>query len=83
MSICCEEHGSIDVKGIAYPVSTYRVVDLFENLGEDRQPIHETLPHFRLDVDVTLMSPDEQKSAASVLRDAARRLSEEAGTIRP
>ena len=75
--VCCEEHGSIDVKGIAYPVSTYRVVDLFENLGEDRQPIHETLPHFRLDVDVTLMSPDEQKAAAAVLRDAAQRLSDE------
>ena len=81
--VCCEEHGSIEVKGIAYPVSTYRVVDLFENLGEEHQPIHETLPHFRLDVDVTLMSPDEQKAAAMVLRDAARRLSDEAGTIRP
>ncbi len=81
--VCCEEHGSIDVKGIAYPVSTYRVVDLFERLGEGHQPIHETLPHFRLDVDVTLMSPDEQQAAAAVLRDAAQRLSGESETIRP
>ena len=29
------------------------------------------------------MSPDEQKAAAAVLRDAAQRLSDEAGTIRP
>ena len=75
--ICCEEHGHIDVKGIAYPVATYRVVDLFENLGEADQPIHVTLPHLQLDVDVTLMSADEQQAAAEVLREAAQRLSGE------
>jgi class 3 adenylate cyclase/GAF domain-containing protein len=73
--ICCEEHGHIDVKGVAYPVATYRVVDLFENLDEARQPIRVTLPHLHLDVDVTLMSLDEQQAAAAVLRDAAERLS--------
>ena len=72
--ICCEEHGQIDVKGIAYPVATYRVIDLFENLDEATQPIHATLPHFQLDVDVSLMSAVEQQEAAAVLLDAARRL---------
>ena len=75
--ICCEEHGHIDVKGIAYPVATYRVVDLFERMGEAHQPIHVTLPHMQLDVDVTLMSADEQQAAAAELRKAARRLSSE------
>ena len=75
--ICCEEHGHIDVKGIAYPVATYRVVDLFENLGEADQPIHVTLPHLQLDADVALMSADEQQAAAAALRQAAQRLSDE------
>ena len=29
----CEEYGHIRVRGIAYPVTTYRVVDLKANLG--------------------------------------------------
>jgi class 3 adenylate cyclase/GAF domain-containing protein len=76
--ICCEEHGHLDVKGIAYPVATYRVVDLFEMMDDVHQPIHVALPHMQLDVDVTLMSAAEQQEAADVLRNAARRLSSEA-----
>lgn len=73
--IYCEEHGHIDVKGIAYPVATYRAIDLFENLGEGNQTIRAKLPHFQLDVDITLMSAEEQRAAAAVLLEAAERLS--------
>jgi class 3 adenylate cyclase len=73
--IYCEEHGHIEVKGIAYPVATYRVVDLYENLGEGKQTIRAKLPHFQLDVDVSLMSTEEQGEAAAVLLEAAERLS--------
>ena len=31
--IHCEEHGNIRVRGIAYPVTTYRVIDLKANLA--------------------------------------------------
>jgi class 3 adenylate cyclase/methyl-accepting chemotaxis protein len=31
--IFCREHGKLDVKGIAHPVATYEVIDLFENLS--------------------------------------------------
>ena len=30
--IVCEEQGNISVRGIAYPVTTYRVVDLKANM---------------------------------------------------
>ena len=73
--VCCEEIGHIDVKGIAHPVATYRVVDLFDDMEDASTPIHAALPHFKLDVDVRLMSADEQQAAAEVLREAARRLS--------
>ena len=73
--ILCEEHGHIDVKGISRPVATYRVIDVFDDMHDASRPIRATLPHFKLDVDVRLMSADEQQAAAEVLREAARRLS--------
>jgi class 3 adenylate cyclase len=71
----CEERDKITVKGIAHPVATHQVVDLYENLGDGKQPIRAKLPHFQLDVDVTLMSPDEQREALAVLLDSVERLS--------
>jgi adenylate cyclase len=73
--IYCEERSHIEVKGIAHPVSTYCVIDLYENLGEGKQAIRAKLPHLQLDVDVAMMSPEEQREAATVLLDAAKRLS--------
>jgi class 3 adenylate cyclase len=71
----CEEEGQVEVKGISHPISTYRVVDLYENLEEERQPIRTRVPHLRLDVDVSLMSAKEKRQAAAVLLEAAERLS--------
>jgi hypothetical protein len=34
------------------------------------------LPHFKLDVDINLMSAEEQREAATVLLEAAERLSQ-------
>ncbi len=72
----CEERDKITVKGIAHPVATHQVVDLHENLGDGKQPIRAKLPHFQLYVDVTLMSPDEQREALAVLLDSVERLSD-------
>jgi adenylate cyclase len=73
--IHCEEHGEIEVKGIAYPATTYRVIDVYEKLDDSRRPIHVKLPHFQLDADVSLMSAQEQRDAAAILLEAAERLS--------
>ena len=54
--IHCEEQGQIRVKGIAYPVATYRAVDLKANLAAGRA-IRTELPHLRLEVAPELMSP--------------------------
>ena len=70
----CREEGQIEVKGMSHPVSTHRVIDLYENLGESRQPIRAKLPHLRIDVDVDLMSASEQREAAGILQEAADRL---------
>jgi len=45
----CEEQGQIHVKGIAYPITTYRVVDLKTDLPSARRAIRAELPHLKLD----------------------------------
>jgi class 3 adenylate cyclase len=73
--ICCEEQSQITVKGFAYPVVAYQVIDLYENLGAGTQTIRAKLPHLLLDVDISRMSAKEQSQAAAVLIEAAARLS--------
>jgi adenylate cyclase len=73
--IHCEERGHISVKGISHPVTTYRVVDTYENLGADRLFIHEERPNLKLDLDLDAMSADDRVHAAAVLREALNRLS--------
>jgi adenylate cyclase len=73
--IHCQERGDISVKGIAYPVATYQVVDTYENLGTERLFIHEERPNLRLDLDLDAMSADDRGHAAAVLREALNRLS--------
>ena len=72
--ICCEEHGDIRVRGIAYPVTTYRVVDLKSNLSADEIAIRAQLPHLKVEMDAHLMSAEEREQAASTLRQALNRL---------
>jgi hypothetical protein len=73
--IHCEEQGHIRVKGIAYPVTTYRVVDLKANLAAARRAIRTELPHLRLEAEPELMSAGERDEAAAMLRKLAEQLS--------
>jgi adenylate cyclase len=73
-TIHCKEQGRIQVRGIAYPVATYRVVDLQDNLAEDPRVVRAELPHMRLDAQPGLMSADERGQAARTLRDLLDRL---------
>src|SRR5262249_52404339 len=72
--IRCEERGHISVKGIAYPVATYQVVDTYESLATEHMFIHEERPNLRLDLDLDAMSADDRAQAAATLRDALDRL---------
>jgi adenylate cyclase len=73
--IHCEEHGNIRVRGIAYPITTYRVVDLKTNLAAGDVAIRAQHSHLRLELEPHLMSADERDQAVLVLREALDRLS--------
>jgi class 3 adenylate cyclase len=74
--VACEEHGEIDVKGIAYPVATYRVVDSYENLGRERRHFHEEHSNVKLDIDLETMTKTDREPAADILRRALDLLTE-------
>jgi class 3 adenylate cyclase len=80
--IGCEEHCTIQVKGIAYPVTTYRVLDSYKNLGRQRRRIREERPNVKLDLDLDAMTAEERGQAAEVLRQALEMVSSEDETPR-
>lgn len=72
--VYCEEQGSIRVKGIAYPVATFRVVDLTSNLVASARKFRVDLPNLKFEATPDLMSPEERASAAATLRQALAQL---------
>jgi hypothetical protein len=68
--ILCEDRGQIDIRGMAYPVATYQVIDSFDALGSERRLIREEQPNLKLDLDLDAMSTDERVSAEKILRSA-------------
>jgi hypothetical protein len=75
----CEERGPVKIRGLAYPVMTYRVIDLYEGLRKDRI-VHSHSSHFRLDADIAVMSSGEKREAAEILQTMLRQLADDAST---
>jgi class 3 adenylate cyclase len=73
--IRCEERGKITVKGLAYPVTTYQVIDAVGHGDRGSDLIHENHANFRLDLDMAAMSRDEREKFAAILRKALDRIS--------
>jgi len=74
--ISCEEKGSIQVKGLAYPVATYSVLDSYDNLGQQRRRVREERRHVKLNLDLDAMTAEEQQEAVEVLTQALDLLAE-------
>jgi class 3 adenylate cyclase len=72
--VYCEEHEQIKVKGMAYPVATYQVIDLLTNLKHNHI-VRAAMPHLKLDANLKLMSADEREKAIMMLRETLARLS--------
>jgi hypothetical protein len=72
--IYCEYGGDIKMRGIAYPIGVYRVIDTYEALGRTRDRIYEEQANLKLRINLDAMSSEETVRAAATLRDALRRL---------
>jgi hypothetical protein len=68
--IVCEERGEVRVKGIAYPVATYEVVDLKTNLDAPDRTVQAEQPYLQLRMTPERMSSAEREEAAAILRRA-------------
>ena len=80
--IACKEHGKIEVKGIAYPLTTYLVIGSYEALGKERRRYRKEYPKALLDLDLESMNAADRAEAAGSLREALRLL-EEAAPAKP
>jgi class 3 adenylate cyclase len=72
--VYCEPRGHLEIKGIAYPVAIYEVVDLYENLGKDRHLIHEDHASIKIALDLDALSVEQRREAASILQSVLDRL---------
>jgi len=79
----CEEHGEIEVRGIAYPIATYNVLDTYENLGRQRRRFREDHPNVKLDIDLDAMTSGDRDQAAEILRRALDIVSSEDEPAQP
>jgi adenylate cyclase len=70
----CEPRGEIRVKGLAYPMATYGVIDLKVNLRTSPPPLRAELAHLRVEAQPELMSAGEREQAAAALRKIADQL---------
>lgn len=68
--IDCKEHGELTVKGIAYPVATYQVLDNYSDQENRSRRIREVHPKLTLNADLDAMSEVERIEAADILRRA-------------
>ena len=69
-----EELDPISVKGIAQPVRAYRVLDVREDDGQERQAIHHHREGLRIDLDLDKLSQQDREDAVRALEDILSRL---------
>jgi len=74
-AIRCAERGHAQVKGIAYPIAIYEVIDDEDRAGREPASIREEDAHIKIDLDLERISEDERRNAISVLQRTLGRLS--------
>ena len=65
--VYCEERGHVEIKGLPYPVTIYRVVDFHSSLDESRHIVREDHPNIKVALDLDAMSEGERHDVAELL----------------
>jgi PAS domain S-box-containing protein len=68
--ILCEPNEEISVKGIAYPIRTYTVLDLIETIQEEQEHIKAQLKGFNLSIDFQKLNYSDKLYAREMLEKA-------------
>lgn len=76
--VACKPKSEITVKGIAYPVMTYGVIDLLESLEKEREHINACLKGFNLSIDFDELNYTDKLYARDMLQKAMAKLDPEA-----
>ena len=69
-----ESKGELKVKGLAYPVENYEVIDSYDKRRSESRLILEEHPNFHLKVDLAALSGRERGIAKEILNRTLRRL---------
>jgi PAS domain S-box-containing protein len=72
--VACKPKQKITVKGIAYPVMTYSVLDLVETLQQEREHIKARLKGFNLSIDFEKLNYADKLYAREMLQKAMAKL---------
>ena len=75
--VACKPKSEITVKGIAYPVKTYGVIDLVEALEQEREHIQAQVKGFNLSIDFGELDYADKLYARDLLQKAMAKLNPE------
>lgn len=73
-SIHCEEAGEFQVKGIAYPVTAYKVCGFLSDEQNEDSLFKADLPNLKLDARPTQMTENERTKALQIVEEMLARL---------
>ena len=73
-AVRCEEAGEVTVKGVAYPIVTYRVAGSLDAADADDPTVQVNLPNLQLSADPLRMTVEERENAARILQETLERL---------
>lgn len=74
--MACEPVGKIKVKGIAYPVQTYQVLDPHEKLTKEKTRLMEEFEGFALSIDFSALTETDKIQALALLEKAITKIRE-------
>ena len=75
--IRCKEAQAIEVKGMAYPVTTYQVIGEYDKANLLAQGYQIKSPNLTLDIQMSEMSEDEKQKAIVSLKDGLKYLTKD------
>ena len=64
----------MNIRGMAYPVETYEVVNQIQNRSENAGVLHTDVAGLRLEADFEHMTGEERERAVHILKDAVNRI---------